>query len=273
MPHCYTHDIDYPALHECPECRADEAAESRRRVIEQQEEAREDRLREEERQRDRYQETVRLREREIYKRHNPGDYTCPECLYITLKRSASRCPACHAAITQDYWTRMFEVERLQAEEKARLEKLAVEEKARQDALAAEEWAKGEPERQRRAKAAAEEAERKHLEAAEAARVAASELRQAAIGKGIGYLVLGLVVGAIVGFIAAIIIATPVWIVAGLSMNDSGAGAALANNVGRVVTVLGAAMGAWMGWSLGTHDTVLNTKRRRRSRQLKYECTG
>ncbi len=100
-----------------------------------------------------------------------------------------------------------------------------------------------------------------MEAAEAARVAASEMRQAAIGKGIAYLVLGAIVGAIVGFVAAIIIAIPVWAVAGLSMNDSRAGEALANNVGRVVAVLGAVIGAYMGWSLGTMNTVLDTKRR------------
>jgi tetratricopeptide (TPR) repeat protein len=114
--------------------------------------------------------------------------------------------------------------------------------------------------ERRAKAAAEEDERKRLEAAEAARVAAAEMREAAIGKGVGYLVVGAIVGAIVGFVAAILIGIPVWIVAGL-MSDSRTGEALANNVGIVVTVLGVAIGAYMGWSLGTFKTVLNTKRR------------
>ena len=115
--------------------------------------------------------------------------------------------------------------------------------------------------ERRAKAAAEEDERKRLEAAEAARVAAAEMRQAAIGKGVGYSVLGAIVGAIVGFVAALIIWIPVWTVAGLLMNDSLAGQALAENVGHVVVVLGLAIGAYMGWSLGTINTVLDTKRR------------
>ena len=49
MPqHCYRHDIDYAHQSQCPECRADEASEHRRRTIEQQEEAREEKRQSEE---------------------------------------------------------------------------------------------------------------------------------------------------------------------------------------------------------------------------------
>src|ERR1700741_4132999 len=40
---------------------------------------------------------------ETYKRNNPGDYTCPNCLYITLKSGASRCPKCQGTVDADYW--------------------------------------------------------------------------------------------------------------------------------------------------------------------------
>lgn len=174
MPnHCNTHDIDYPWQGQCPECRAIETAERSRRMLEQQEEARwEAREREWEQQRDqevRHKELVRVRELEIYKRQNPGDYKCPECLYITLKRGASRCPACHAAIGHDHWPPIYENERLQ-----------VEEKARQEKLDAEEWARGEPERQRQAKALAEEDERRRMAAKQAAAAAAERANRLAL---------------------------------------------------------------------------------------------
>jgi len=31
-----------------------------------------------------------------------GDYDCPECLYKTLRRSATRCPVCHAILSADF---------------------------------------------------------------------------------------------------------------------------------------------------------------------------
>lgn len=116
MPnHCYSHNIDYAYQTECPECRAEEASRNRREMLELQKEDSDGDWK-------RHEELVQLREREIAKRWNPGDYTCPECLYITLKRGASRCPACQAAIGQDYWPPVYEREILQAEERAKAER-------------------------------------------------------------------------------------------------------------------------------------------------------
>ena len=182
--HCWVHAIDYPKNSQCPICREEEEAEQRRKMLELQEEASQDaedarereeerrqeqeereeerRREQEEREEERHEENIRLREQEDFKRKNPGDYECPECLFITLKKGATRCPVCHAAIARDHWPPIVERERLQAEETARRERLAAEEKSRQERLAAEEWAKGEPERQRLAKVAAEENERKKV---------------------------------------------------------------------------------------------------------------
>lgn len=80
---------------------------------------------------------------------------CPECRYITLRRTATRCPKCHAMVAASYWTPILERERQVAEERER-----------QRQQAAEEWARGEPERQRKAKA---EADARALEAQRLAR--------------------------------------------------------------------------------------------------------
>lgn len=80
-------------------------------------------------------------EEAIYKQANPGEYKCPSCLYITLKRGASRCPRCHATIGTEHWISIYEHENREQEERKR-----------RNEIAAEEWAKGEPERQRRARA-------------------------------------------------------------------------------------------------------------------------
>ncbi|MBE0618638.1 MAG: hypothetical protein IH608_12055 [Proteobacteria bacterium] len=36
-------------------------------------------------------------------RANPGDFECPHCRYVTLKREASRCPMCHGEVSRGYW--------------------------------------------------------------------------------------------------------------------------------------------------------------------------
>lgn len=142
MPYCYTHGINH-ASYDCPRCEAEkrneELVELLDRSIEQAQE--------------RHEESARAFQDAEYKRANPGDYQCPECLYVTLKRRAHKCPKCHAAIRSEYWQPIYAREAAQAEEAAR-----------QKRLAAEEWARGEPERQRRAKAESEEKERTALEA-------------------------------------------------------------------------------------------------------------
>ncbi len=137
--HCRIHDIRHPEQSQCPVCRADEAAEHRREIIEQSEAARDEASR-------RHDELLHWRKEDREKRRNPGDYSCPKCLYVTLKRGASRCPMCQAEITRAYWNPIYTAEQARADEEARREKLAAEERSR-----------GEPERQRRAAIARERA--------------------------------------------------------------------------------------------------------------------
>lgn len=89
-------------MHEgCPECReVEERAEKDRK----ERRAAEERL------------EAALEEAE-YDRANPGDYECPECLFITLRRGASRCPKCQANVPSGYWSPIFERERRDAEER------------------------------------------------------------------------------------------------------------------------------------------------------------
>lgn len=179
---CFTHDVEYPVNSQCPVCRAEEAAEHRRAMLAQQEEAsldaerrheeslkqereqheaarehEQERRREaetrardaEERERTRRQEAEEERLRSADEAHfrqaNPGDYECPHCRYQSLRRSASRCPTCQGSISTSYWTPIFQEEREAAEERRRVQRLADE-----------EWKRGEPERQQRARDAARE---------------------------------------------------------------------------------------------------------------------
>lgn len=67
-----------------------------------------------------------------YQAQNPGEYECPNCLYITLKRNASRCPKCQGTVNQNYWRAIEQQEALE------------EEKRRQEA---EEWERARPARE------------------------------------------------------------------------------------------------------------------------------
>ena len=224
--HCWKHDLWYPSLGECPRCLAEESAERQREHFERQEEARHDaaerheetlrrdeereqdrkrereqeqeetRDREEERQRDnerQHHELIALREREVFERNNPGDYQCPECLLISLKRGARRCPMCRAAVGPGHWPQIYENERLQAEEETRRKRLA-----------AENWAKGEPERQLKAKALADATAKAAAERAVATSKAASAKRQASLLDG--------VVNAYFGYLLPILVFGTVWLV-------------------------------------------------------------
>lgn len=213
--YCARHDIHYPYGAQCPECRADEASEHRRRMLEQQEEARRDAEqqhreaveRERNRQHDeelRHKELVRLREQEIYRRQNPGDYECPHCKYISVKSGASRCPLCQGEVGSEYWAAVrvrekAEAERKLAEAQAASERqrvaaqAAVERKKALDEAAAAEYLRTAPER-------AAAAERAALAAARAAAEAQRRRRNAAswksasdygqIGATLGGIVLG-----------------------------------------------------------------------------------
>lgn len=69
---------------------------------------------------------------------NPGEYGCPECRFITLRRGASRCPKCHASVPSGYWTPIFEREEREAAEEKQRRKLAdaadAQKKQREDAI-------------------------------------------------------------------------------------------------------------------------------------------
>ncbi|MHB0997496.1 MAG: hypothetical protein ACYC2I_14115 [Elusimicrobiales bacterium] len=80
-----------------------------------------------------------------YLANNPGDYECPECRMISLKHLARRCPKCQSNISDSFWERIREQERLAAElaaEEKRLaaEKQKIEEENRQKWLASPEYA-------------------------------------------------------------------------------------------------------------------------------------
>lgn len=115
MGYCTEHFIDYDSL-DCPRCLAEDRHEE---VV------------------DLAQQAVHQAKHSEHKRANPGDYKCPECLYVTLKRGAMRCPICRARITQQYWAWV------EAAETA-----YVAEQAQAKIAAAEAWARAEPERDR-----------------------------------------------------------------------------------------------------------------------------
>jgi hypothetical protein len=62
----------------------------------------------------------------VYKTHNPGEYKCPKCLYITLRANASRCPTCHGDISSQYWNDVRASELAEAERR-RVKAIADEE--------------------------------------------------------------------------------------------------------------------------------------------------
>lgn len=131
MKYCGWHDINYSGS-ECSRCVADERHQD---ILAQAQERAED-------------TAYAIREAD-YRRANPGDYECPLCLYVSLKRGASRCPRCHGDVPSDHWARVFAAEGARAERK----------RAKEAAEAAE-WARNAPAREAaaRAAAAAKEAE-------------------------------------------------------------------------------------------------------------------
>jgi hypothetical protein len=49
-----------------------------------------------------------------WRTRNPGEFECPHCKYIALKRQASRCPLCHGTIDSHYWVLAAKRERAAA---------------------------------------------------------------------------------------------------------------------------------------------------------------
>lgn len=86
-----------------------------------------DRRRDWERQQTRMlQQQLEAEEKSHYNSQNPGEFECPNCLYITLKRNASRCPKCQGTVYQNYWEGIYQHEALEAEKR----RLADEERER-----------------------------------------------------------------------------------------------------------------------------------------------
>ena len=118
MEYCGRHDIHYKGG-ECPRC----SGEERHRELLAQ-------------ARDGVEETARAIQESDYRHANPGDYECPHCRYVSLRRAAARCPLCHGTVPTDYWSRIFEAEKAEA----------VRRRASQEAAEAA-WARAAPERE------------------------------------------------------------------------------------------------------------------------------
>ena len=87
---------------------------------------------EEQRQKERYWESIRQRREAENRLENPGEYECPNCLFITLKMNASRCPKCQGTVSHNYWAA---IKRKEAEEEKKIR------------IEAEEWERRRPERE------------------------------------------------------------------------------------------------------------------------------
>lgn len=92
--HCSTHDIDH-ASYDCPRCEAErrheelleQARESHEEELQFARESHEAELRSAQ---ERHEEAIAAAEASDYRRANPGDYECPHCKYISLKRGGRR---------------------------------------------------------------------------------------------------------------------------------------------------------------------------------------
>ncbi len=110
--YCSEHGIDYNSV--CPACVRDQAEEDRQSILSSLSEQTE--------------EVSERLDTLLYRQSNPGDYKCPECYFITLKKGAKRCPMCRSSISEEYWKQVAE-----KEEEARKRKAEMEEKRRQAA--------------------------------------------------------------------------------------------------------------------------------------------
>jgi hypothetical protein len=62
-----------------------------------------------------------------YRQSNPGQFKCPSCKYITLKRNASACPKCQRDVPTQYWTEVNQLIAKRAAEKRAQEAKQAEE--------------------------------------------------------------------------------------------------------------------------------------------------
>jgi hypothetical protein len=201
--YCFKHSIHYPGS-SCPRC---DAEERHREILDATEQS--------------GTEAIEEMRASAYRRANPGDYECPHCRYVSLKRNASRCPLCHGDIGIAYW--------------ADIQNSEVAAAQRQRA----EWIRTAPEREATAKAAALAAARK----AEAEQVAA-------FFKGIVGLVVGTILGGIAGFIAAFVTVFLVSIGCIISAGHCSNWNTNPNDVFNIIVGLVTVIGAVLGWKIG-----------------------
>jgi uncharacterized Zn finger protein (UPF0148 family) len=138
--YCSRHNINHPA-YECPRCEVEARHYEAQRLANA-----------------RHQEAIDAARESDYRRANPGDYRCPHCKYVTLKKGASRCPMCHGEPPPSYWP---EVEAREEVERARAVAAAAE-RARLQKIADAEWRAADA--QRRAEQSASDARKRRLQA-------------------------------------------------------------------------------------------------------------
>ncbi len=119
--HCSSHNIDYNNT--CPECRAEQAETDRQSMIDALSELAENRSGDIDDLRSEIQDLA-------HKQANPGDYTCPECKFVTLKYEATRCPKCHCAIPLENWSAIRAEIKAKAEAAEQRKREAAEKQAR-----------------------------------------------------------------------------------------------------------------------------------------------
>lgn len=102
MSYCNTHYREYDTI-DCPQC---EVERRHNELLDQ------------------------LRESD-HERANPGEYECPHCRYVSLKRNASRCPLCHGIIDDRHWVALSA-----AEQRTRIRRLEAEAQNLRSGLAA-----------------------------------------------------------------------------------------------------------------------------------------
>jgi hypothetical protein len=158
-----------------------------------------------------------------YTRDNPGEYKCPNCLYITLRSGAMRCPKCQGSVDAGYWNRV------EANAKAAEERLRIKE-----AEAKAEWQRSAPAREAAAREAAERAEQQR-----------AERDEENLGKAIGSATLGglggLAVGFGLGMAAALIVGLVSCLSGGRGSETTG------NTVGTAIFILSGVIGAIVGF--------------------------
>src|SRR4051812_10162690 len=110
MAYCHIHGEHDEDVYGCPDCQREER---------DQRDAREEQS---ERLREQSEHLEQIAEANAYAAHrlqNPGDFQCPHCMMISLKRGASCCPLCRRDVSKSDWN---EIEQciVQEKEAARL---------------------------------------------------------------------------------------------------------------------------------------------------------